>query len=86
MGKTIGKKQTFESYGFLKYFGWGRNPCNSQNMGKVWENTQISHIIRHLADLGLMKTHAIPNVWECKNSHKKEILCGKQYDSQVVGF
>ena len=44
-----GKKQTFQSYGFLKYFGWSRNPYNSQNMGKVnphskrkiWENTNI---------------------------------------------
>ena len=47
-----GKKQTFQSYGFLKYFGWSRNPYNSQNMGKVnshskekiWENTNISKL------------------------------------------
>ena len=29
------KKQTLQSNGFLKYFGWSRNPYNSQNMGKV---------------------------------------------------
>ena len=46
------KTQTFQIYGFLKYFGWSRNPYNSQNMGKVnfhstekvWENTNISNI------------------------------------------
>ena len=44
------KTQTFQIYGFLKYFGWSRNPCNSQNLGKVnfhntgkvWEKTNIS--------------------------------------------
>ena len=44
------KTQTFQSVGFLKYFGWSRNPYSSQNMGKVnshskgkiWENTNIS--------------------------------------------
>ena len=43
---------TLQSYGFLKYFGWSRNPYNSQNMGKVnshskekiWENTNISKL------------------------------------------
>ena len=46
------KKQTFQSNGFLKYFGWSRNPYNFQNMGKVnshsnekiWENTNISKL------------------------------------------
>ena len=50
--RKYGKKQTFQSYGFLKYFGWSRNPYNSQNMGKVnshskekiWENTNISKL------------------------------------------
>ena len=89
-----GKTQTFQIYGFLKYFGLSRNPYNSQNMGKVnllstgkvWENTEISHILRYLAYLELMRTHAIPNVWECANSHKMEIFCGKPYHSQAVGF
>ena len=92
--EMCGKTQTFQSYGFLKYFGWHRNPCNSQNMGKVdfhctgkvWENTEISHILRCLAYLELMRTHAIPNVWECANSHKMELFCGKPYHSQAVGF
>ena len=34
-GKVWEKKQTFQSNGFLKYFGWSRNPYNSQSMGKV---------------------------------------------------
>ena len=46
------KKQTFQSNGFLKCFGWNWNPYNSQNMGKVnsqskekiWENTHISKL------------------------------------------
>ena len=92
--EKYGKTQTFQIYGFLKYFGLSRNPYNSQNMGKVnllstgkaWENTEISHILRCLAYLELMRTHAIPNVWECANSHKMEIFCGKPYYSQAVGF
>ena len=44
-----GKTQTFKIYGFLKYFGWSRDPCNYRNVGKVdfhstrkvWENTNI---------------------------------------------
>ena len=46
------KTQTFQIYGFIKYFGWSRNSYISQNMGnvnllstkKVWENTEICHI------------------------------------------
>ena len=49
---------------------------NLHNTGKVWENTEISHILRHLSGLELMRTHAIPNVWECTISHKMEIFCG----------
>ena len=30
----MGKKQTFQSNGFLNYFGWSRNPYSSQNMEK----------------------------------------------------
>ena len=37
---------------------------NLHSTGKVWENTEISHIIHYLADLQLMRTHAIPIVWE----------------------
>ena len=47
--EKYGKKQTFQSNGFLNYFEWSRNPYNSQNMekvnshskGKIWENTNI---------------------------------------------
>ena len=92
--EKYGKTQTFQIYGFLKYFGCSKNPYNSQNMGKVnllstgkvRENTEISHILRHLADLELMRTHTIPNVWGYTNFHKMEIFCGKPYHSQAVGF
>ena len=92
--EKYGKTQTFQIYGFLKYFSWSRNPYNSQNMekmdfhsmGKVWENTEISHILRYLPYLELIRTHAIPNNWKCANSHKMEIFCGKSYHSQAVGF
>ena len=59
---------------------------NLHSTGKVWENTDISHILYYHTDLELMRTHAIPNVWECINSHKVEMLCGKSYHSQAVGF
>ena len=92
--EKYGKTQTFQSNGFLKYFGRSRNIYNSQNMGKVnlhitgkvRENTQISHSLRYLADLEFMRSHGIPNVCECTNSHKMEIFCGKPYHSQAVGF
>ena len=59
---------------------------NLHSTGKVWQNTEISHILRCLSDLELMRTHAIPTVRECTNSHKMEIFCGKPYHSQAVGF
>ena len=59
---------------------------NLHNTGKVWENMEISHMLHNLADLELMKTHAICNVWECTNSHKMEIFCENPYHSQAVGF
>ena len=43
---------------------------NLLSMGKVWENTEIFHILRYITYLELLRTHAIPNVWECANSHK----------------
>ena len=81
----MGKKQTFQGNGFLKYSGRSRNPYNSQNMGtvnlhstgKVRENTEI---------LEFMRTHRIPSVCECTNSHEMEIFCEKPYHSQAVGF
>ena len=53
---------------------------------EVWENTEISHILRYLAYLELMRTYAIPNVWEYANSHEMEIFCGKTHHSQALGF
>ena len=54
--------------------------------GESGENTEISHILCYLADLELTRTHAILNVWECTNSHKMEIFCGKPYHSQAMVF
>ena len=53
--EKYGKPQAFQIYEFVKYFGWSKNPYNFQNMGKVnlhstekiWENTEISHILRY---------------------------------------
>ena len=64
----MGKKQTFQSNGFLKYFGRSRNLYNSQNMekvnlhstGKVRENTETSRSLRYLADLEFMN---LENPW-----------------------
>ena len=50
--EKYGKRQTFQIYGFLKYFEWSRNPYNSQNIGKVnfhnrgkvWEKTNIQKL------------------------------------------
>ena len=53
---------------------------------KLWENTEVSHILCCLANLELMRTHAIPNVWECTNSHKMDIFCGQSNHFQAVGF
>ena len=59
---------------------------NLLSKGKVWENTEISHILRYPADLELIRTYATPNARECTNSRKMEKLCGKPYHSQAVGF
>ena len=47
----IQKKCWKNKHGFLKHFGWGRNPLTSQNVGKlnshskrkIWESTNISN-------------------------------------------
>ena len=87
------KAQTFQSYGFfLTHFTWNISPSihkpwmNSHITEQVWENTGNSQVLLYPTDLKLMKTHAIPSVWECTNSHNLEIFCGKPYHSQVVGF
>ena len=45
---------------------------NLLSTGKVWESTEISHILCYLSYLELMRTHAILKVWECANSHEIE--------------
>ena len=52
---------------------------NFHSTGKVRENTRIFHSLRYLVDLELMRTHGIPNVCECTNSHKMEIFCGNSF-------
>ena len=37
---------------------------------------------KDLTDLELMKTHVIPNVWDCTNFNNMKIFCGKPYHSQ----
>ena len=36
-------------------------------------------VLVFLTDFELVGTHAIPNVWECTNSHNMEIFCRKPY-------
>ena len=59
---------------------------NLHSTVKVRVNIEISHSLRYLADLELMRTRGIPNVCESTNSHKMKIFCGKPYHSQAVGF
>ena len=55
------KPQTFQSYGFLTYFTWSRNPYNSQTVGWVnsyitkqaWKNTGNSLVPLCLTDSAL---------------------------------
>ena len=49
------------------------------------KNRKIRAIPRFCSSL-LMKTHPVSNVWECTNSYKMEIFCGKPYHSQAAGF
>ena len=64
--EKYGKTETFQIYGFLKYFGWSRNPYNSQNLGKVnfhntgkvWEKNKHSKVMgfsRHTIKPGTPK-------------------------------
>ena len=54
-------------------------------MEQVWESTGNFRVLVFLTDFELVRTHTIPNVWECTNSHNMEIFCGKPYHSQAVG-
>ena len=59
---------------------------NSHVIEQVWESTDNFQVLFYLTDLVLMKTHAIPTVWECTNSHTIEIFCRKPYHFQAVEF
>ena len=55
------KTQTFQNYGFLKCFAWGRNPYNPKSwekwntLGKVQEDTNIPKLWVSLT---------FPKIWE----------------------
>ena len=55
-------------------------------MEQAWENTDNSQVLLYLTDLELVGTHASHNVWKCANFHNIEIVHGKPYHSQAVGF
>ena len=56
---------------FLKFFAWSRNPCSSQNMGKVdfhymrkvWEHKRFK-FMGFLNILDEAEIHTIPKTWE----------------------
>ena len=68
---NTGKKKTFQSNGFLKYFGWSRNPYNPQNMGKVNSHSKgkirenkhfkVKHFLNSLYE---GEINACPKIWE----------------------
>ena len=70
--EKYGKTQTLQMYRFLKYFGWSKNPYNSQNMrkvnshntGKVWEKSKHSKVLGCSNILGEAEIHTIPKLWE----------------------
>ena len=70
--EKYGKTQTFQIYGFLKYFGWSRNPYNHQNMGKVnfhntgkvWEKNKHPKVMGFSNILGEAQIHTTPKIWE----------------------
>ena len=70
--QKYGKIQAFQIYGFLNYFGWSRNPYDSQNMGKVnshntgklWEKTKNSKVMGFSNILDEAEIHRIPKIWK----------------------
>ena len=89
----MGKQKHFKFTGFLKISGeaeihailkiWGK--WISIVRGKYGKTQDFPYSLLPYI-LRVMRTHAIPNVWKCANSHKMEIFCGKPYHSQAVGF
>ena len=71
-GKSMEKHKHFKFMGFFKYFGWSRNPYNSQNLGKVnfhntgkvWEKNKHSKVMGFSNVLGEAEIHTIPKIWE----------------------
>ena len=68
--ERYGKTQTFQIYGFLKYFGWCRNPYNSSNLGKVnfhntgkvWEKNKHFKVMVFSTILSEAEIHTIPEI------------------------
>ena len=91
--EKCGKTQTFQIYGSLKYFGWHRNPYNSQKMGKmdfhctgkVRENTRNFKFMGFLNISGEVEIHAIPKTCQKWISIVRE-KNGKTQTFQIYRF
>ena len=92
--ETYGKTQTFQSYRSLKYFMWGINSYNSQNMGKVnshsnekiWENKGISDISKGFLYFSLEgEVRAVSKTWKNGISIVREKY-RKRQTFQIYGF
>ena len=76
--ENYGNTQLFQRYGFLTYFAWNRNPCNSENMkkvnshskGNVWENTSIPKLYFKWS----VNPYNFQNMRKL-NSHSDEKIC-----------
>ena len=91
--EKYGKTQTFQIYGFLKYFRWSRNPYNCQNLGKVnfhntgkvWAKNKHSKVMGFSTILSEAEIHTIPKIWK-KWIPIVEKNMGKHKHSKVMGF
>ena len=84
-----GKTQTFQIYVFLKKLKSVHltkyRKRDLLSTGTVWgkhRDFPYSSLPRRFR---VDRTHAIPSVWKCANSHKMKIFCTKPYHSQAVG-
>ena len=62
--------------------GMSEFPYYRTSMGKH----RNSQLLLYLTDLELMKTHAIPNVWECENFHNMVNILLKTISFAGCGF
>ena len=89
--KIMGKHKHFKVKGFLSILreadfhaipeAWDEwIPILQNKCGKVQDNSQL---LLFFTDFKLMGNCAIPNVWECTNSHNMEIFCKISYFQDV---